>query len=365
MSRTINTLMPLAVLFCLTNASRGGPVLIGATPNGTLYDIDPESGAAAVWRETQPTPPITGLAFVEPNALYLQSGGFGIGGAQLVRMDFPSLNTKLIRDHLPIVASDIEYNRQTGTLLGLALHDASLFTLHPATGNLQVTQTALANSGPLASDAIGRAFAVITGQDFFINPHPHGDDRIVEVDPVTGAILSEWVLDVDMTFASSTFVGDTLMILDQPFGEAGTLYAFDPGLVSLRMIGPVVTDDRIVALAYIPEPATWAVFAIGLAFLVFRRRRTGIVACPLVCLLSIVLLAESGRAEPDPGVTAGQQTELGAPANLIYAGRLQGDFVVGGTSIRTTLPGFSQAEPVEVTIAGIPQGATIVKAFAN
>jgi len=252
-----------------------GPVLVGATASGVFYDIDLDSGVVANRRETglfSRTNAITGLAFAQSGILYAQSGRFGGGGDRLFTVDLVTLEATVAIDPVPVVASDVEYNERTGTLLGLALADASLFTLSPVTGHLQLIRTALGNSGPLASDATGRAFAVITGQDYFVNPRPHGNDRVVEIDPMTGAALSEWVLDVDMTFASSTFVGDTLMILDHPFGEASTLYAFDPAEGSLSVIGSANADERLVALAYIPEPTTFPLLLAAFGWFASRRQ---------------------------------------------------------------------------------------------
>src|SRR5262245_34946031 len=58
-------------------------------------------------------------------------------------------------------------------------------------------------------------------------------------------------------------------------------------------------------------------------------------------------------------------TETGFGPTPIYSADLHGDFVVAGAYTRVSGVSTPQTTPFSVTLAGIPAGATVVKAYAN
>lgn len=275
MSRKPASVCGAIIAALLSNVCIAGPVLTGASSDGTLYDIDAATGQVSNPRETGSSS-VTGLAFDPNGNLFVQTGQFGTNAQALYRVvNTETGQSELVNDQTGIVGFDIEFNSTLGALFGLHGRDGELFTLDEQSGIGTRTGLTIGNAGPVASNAAGRSFAVLTGQDYIFGAGPHGEDRVLEINPLTGAIVTQWVLDVDMTYASSTFVDNTLYILDQAPGANGTLYAFDTFSGTLSAVNTVAVDEQIVALAYVPEPVTCILLLVSTpaAFALMRRRR--------------------------------------------------------------------------------------------
>jgi hypothetical protein len=250
----------------------------GVLRDATLYDVDPATGA-----ETNPRPlGINGLA-----GITIGPGGFLYGltttpqrlpsafGNTLVRIDPVTGITTVVGPTglANIGEGDIEYNPATGLLYGLYEYVSSpsfqtnLFTLNPATGQATVGP----NLGLLDPSAMAFSPA---GKLYVLNHGSGGQaENILEVDPVTGALLS----GADLTGALGPAVGldfepatGTLYVADGggvggQFGS-NALYTLDPSTGALTLVGgvgPLTHDGGLAGLTFVPEPASLSLLAVG------------------------------------------------------------------------------------------------------
>jgi len=275
MSSNPGLLCSIVIAALLTNVTIAGPTLIGASSDGTLYDIDPSTGVVSNVRETGRVF-VSGLAYEPDGSLFVQTGRPGTSAQGLYAVFDPSTGeSSVVNNATGVISFDIEFNTIASSLLGLHGPEGEIFTLDSNSGIGTLTGLTIGNSGPVASNTDGETFAVLTGQDALLGALPHGEDRVISFDPATGDLLSQWIIDVDMTYASSTFLGDTLFILDQEPGLIGTLYSFNTISGTLSAVNTIVADEQLVALAYVPEPETCVLLSVLVSVAtarVYRRR---------------------------------------------------------------------------------------------
>jgi len=372
----LSRLIVITPLFCIQSVL-GGPVLLGGTWDGVIFDVDPATGATGNPRDTG-LGSLSGLAFASNGTLYaiapIYRQGWDYDG-DLYTVD-PLTGVSNFVARVSDFAGEIAFDATTGLLVGV--YDGRLISIDPLNGNpIELTSVKQAASA-IAVDSVGRLFVLNT---------LNYDDTLQELERASGNVSAEWVLGANLGIAGMAFgTSGQLFVVDlsAPPGAAppgtNTFYEFDFGAAGLQPLGPNL--DRIVTLAYIPEPTTILLVAGALLFVTRKKNRRASYGC-FGILFDLCLLTSSLSAQK-PGANGGTaqgslpETGLGTDETLIYSALLHGDFKVAGTSTRScnlfcsqvtgdpcVCASVLQSDPISLGITGIPAGATVVKAFAN
>ena len=248
------------ILLCLTGAPQAmAGMLIGASFDGTIYDVDPVTGLAT-------NPRASGLDTIVELAFSPDGDLFATNWASVYRITPGGNAPELIGGESP--GRDwigISFDPSTGVLYGSVLFVASiseLLTLDIDTGAPTLIGGAGSFPGAIAINPQGRLY--LREQ---ILPN------FLEIDKMTARVLSTATLSLDLGRAGMTFSEDgTLFIVDGGVAGTDTLYTLDPSTGILSSIGHTGLDDGLVGLAYIPEPSTLALLLVGLVVSVRGRR---------------------------------------------------------------------------------------------
>jgi DNA-binding beta-propeller fold protein YncE len=257
------------------------PTLLGNDFDGVLFDVDPATGEATHPRETNLSP-LLGVALGPDGAAY----AVGLSGedfdAYLYRID-PATGSSVTVGGLefPSGEGDLAFQPGTGALVALLGNREAdpqfprLFRVDTLTG--EATQLSVINTvGPLDGSAMafkpdGTLFIVDTGRA------ETGDaERLLTVDPATGAVLASVPLPDLGALAGAVFDPDSARLLVADGGANGTLrlYSVDPSTGSATTIGATGEADEGLAgltAAFVPEPSSAGALA-ALAPLLLRRR---------------------------------------------------------------------------------------------
>ncbi|MDZ4820871.1 MAG: PEP-CTERM sorting domain-containing protein [Planctomycetota bacterium] len=258
----------------LANPGRAAAeVLYGATTAGQLVQINTFTGAGTL---------IGNIGFGTIEAIdYLSNGTLvGIANAnQLIKIDTNTGAGQLIGTITGFAwVEGLAYSSSDGVLYGSATvgpqADANrLITIDPTTA--QPTSIAPSFFGPNFGDVDGLA---VSAAGAIVGSHINAPTpSLFSVNPVSGVgtqigTLSMAVVGLD--FASDgTLYGVT--IPDIQVGGPSRLVTIDPASGAIQDIGPI-GFDTIQAIAFVPEPATSVMFAVGAGSLLLfgsRHRR--------------------------------------------------------------------------------------------
>ncbi|HNQ23704.1 MAG TPA: hypothetical protein PKK06_11475, partial [Phycisphaerae bacterium] len=358
----------LALLVVAGAPGARADMLIGASWDGTIYDIDPTTGLAS-------NPRATGLS--------------GLAG-----IDFSAQGTLFAMTVLEGNASN------------------SLYTLNVATGAAEyVGATGFAGmlEGDLASDpagsdlygvlsfAGGTGFRLIrldrqTGQGEYIGRVPGSrdisglafdaagtlfgldtqNDELLTLDKDSADVLGSVVLSHAFADHGAMRFGpdDVLYAVDGGTGLMGVLYSIDTSSGWVMQVGATGVPGGFSALT-VPEPCTLLLLLLGGVLLhrcraCSRGERRGLgawqAAAGVVLALTTVCQAQmGGQSYPEPPALS-SETGLGPLPS--YSLLLHGGFVTAGTSTRLC-QGPPQVDPFELTLEGVPTSSTILLALAH
>ncbi|MBU0719079.1 MAG: PQQ-like beta-propeller repeat protein [Planctomycetes bacterium] len=256
----------LAVALAVYLALLGAPhpseagYLVAGSEDGVLYDIDPVTGLASNPRDTG-LDELYGLAYSSDGILY------GADYDSLYRIDIASGATELVGSQGPrVIAGNFDvdpvtgllftpgYRTEAGTRVGL------LYRVDRETATATLIAEHLAG-GPLAFDGSGQLFAAGGyGQGLYILDKDTGET-------LSSIALSESVAPWAITFDET----DTLFAVDYNLATPTTLYAIDVSTGLVSTIGGTGLPAWPRGLAYIPEPGTLLLVALGAVACVHRK----------------------------------------------------------------------------------------------
>ena len=246
------------------------PMLIGATSDGMIYDVDPATGAATNPRDTG-IDSLTGIAFASAEALYAIDSGntlhivdVGIGNS----VEVANLN---ISSH----AVDVAVHDTSGSLFALAwpvgCTGVDLYSIDPETGaaSLQAYLSGAPGGGgkpTLDFDGLGQLFVV----DIFAQ-------ELQTLDVETGAVLHGVGLSESVGPRCSIVFGNSgqLFLFDPDASNSGLLYSVDVLSGALIGIGPTGIEGNLTSVAFVPEPGSLLLLVVGTMVLRPRWRSGG------------------------------------------------------------------------------------------
>ena len=246
------------ILLCLTGAPQAmAGMLIGASFDGTIYDVDPVTGLAT-------NPRASGLDTIVELA-FSPDGDLFAADANVVYRITPGVDPPESFVALTSVGGllGIAFDPTTGVLYGSVdfFFISELYTLDIETGTATFVGEPGSFPGRIAFDPQGRLYL----QD--------GRPALLEIDKLTGNVLNIVSMNLDLGRAGMTFSENgTLLIVDGGVAGTDTLYTLDPTTGILTSIGHTGLDNGLVGLAYIPEPSTLALLLVGLVVSVRGRR---------------------------------------------------------------------------------------------
>lgn len=229
------------------HTAAGSPVLIGGSPDGIIYDVDPATGLASNPRDTGLGRLLTGLAFSPEGVLYAHVG-LGGGGQALYTLDLQTGAPTLLFD-VRTTGLDIGFDPTASVLVGAtnaSSFSTTLFSMNPSTGEVSTLSVVPDQRGSVAIDSLG--------QLYLLNSFSSEGDLLLSIDKTTGAIVRQWVLGVDLGSAGTAFRTDSeLLVVDGARPGSGVLatnklYAFDTSVGILQEIGPTGLDNGLTTL---------------------------------------------------------------------------------------------------------------------
>lgn len=259
--------------------ARGG-TLYGNSLDGTLYQIDPATGAATGGISTGLTS-LLGIAFNSSGTLFGLTTLTGTPTANALYQINPATGVSSLVGETGlsnIFEGDLAFN-STGTLYGI--QDASgtdsreLFAIDTTTGHATIVgsiSTMNSDYSGLAFDSSGKLFALDTQNSL-----------LVELDPLTAAVIA--TVSIDLTLgdvAGLTFDPATgqAYVADGGVGGTNSLYTLDVTTGALTLVGVTGVPGGIAGLSFgptaaaIPEPSSFILGGIAFSTVgLFATRR--------------------------------------------------------------------------------------------
>lgn len=223
--------------------------LVGMTPDGELYQIDPTTGTVANERSAFLTEPmgITVGPFGEVYTIDAADGNlYTLDPNPYNLFTFTSLIGNTGISPLNLSEGDLDFDPITGQLFGISgdpiSGDTQLFTVDITTGEATILDVipaaSIGDASALAFDDDGRLFVLDTGLD-----------QLLEIDPETGDVLSTTALSTPlgetagMDFRPNEALlqfrpDETLYVADGGAGGTDGLYTLDPATGQLTLVGP-------------------------------------------------------------------------------------------------------------------------------
>ncbi len=236
----------------------------------TLYDISTVNGAASNPRAT-PLDHVAGITVGRGGRLYALTTSSSSTPASLFTLD-PATGAAILIGSagLPgITEGDLAWDPATRKLHGLySLEGGSrlMFTLDPLTGAAQL----LPNSLP--GDPSAMAFA---GPDLYV--FDAALKRLLTVDPATALVRQ--VTAIPLTFGSAMGMAydpdrSVFFVVDGESGAERNLRTLTTSGGPVVTVGPTGRPTGFAGLAFIPEPASALLLALGAALVLTGHRRT-------------------------------------------------------------------------------------------
>jgi PEP-CTERM motif len=254
----------------------------GAT--GQLYILDPANGA--IVQNVGPLNdavggnyPITGLAFHPTTGVLYGSTGNSVAGkeALFVRINSATAQVTVIgsfnagplnTDGKPTTMADIGFD-SAGSLYGVAsIGGPDLYSINLANG-----QATLVGANGVATSTTGGGLAISAGGVFYGTPTA---SRFGTYNSTTGAFtnIGNPNKPAGGGYGALDFNGSLLYGLNVGSGSPPPthLVSIDPATAAVTDLGASVNSLDAIAFR-VPEPATLALWAVGMVALVGRRRR--------------------------------------------------------------------------------------------
>jgi streptogramin lyase len=260
----------VAALSLTTVVGSADAALLGADfQDGTLYDVNPATGAATNPRETG----ITGIVDIEAAADGSVLYGLDAFGASprsaLYRINPTTGASTLIGPSgMSIAEGDLALQPGTGNMfaVGEISGKHNLLRLNLSTG-----QATVVGSIPLGDLADPSALSF--GGDNKLYLIDTNTNALLTIDPSTGAVTAS----VNVSVALGEVAGMTLDRSNGKLyvtGETRRLYTLNTGTGQLTDIGPTgLHTQGLAGLTYVPEPSSTAFIATCALALLRRRSR--------------------------------------------------------------------------------------------
>ena len=265
--------MVLCALFALlaSTSAPAQPLIANDSLSGTLYDVNPLTGAAGNARPTG-VPYLVGLTFGPDGTLYgMGTFASGVFANSLIRIDpVTGAATRIGATGLiDIFEGDLDFDPVTGRLYGVQNvpgrgANRDLFEINPASGAASRigTITQGGDLSAMAFDNAGRLFVLDTA-----------DTRLLQVDPATAAVIratpiaQDWNQTAGMDFQPGTGV---LFVAE---GLTDQLYTLDTTRGAVQVVGPLgAGPDEVAGLRFVPEPGGAVLLALVAGLPLFRPR---------------------------------------------------------------------------------------------
>lgn len=252
------------------HTAAGGPVLIGGSPDGIIYDVDPATGLASNPRDVG-IGEINGLAWSPSGVLYARTGFFSDTPNSLFTVEVGTGAADFVGS-IGISGWDFGFDPATSLLLGKSLQaggfGTSLYTIDPQTAGVDL----------LATIGVGGGSAVVdpAGSLYVFSDDAIGSDVLTLLDKTSGDTLQVWLIGAQLGRPGLAFAPDgTLFIADGSVNGTGNLYLFDISTATLTNVGSTGLDGGLTSLAVIPEPSTLVLLTLGMVGLFAKGRRVG------------------------------------------------------------------------------------------
>lgn len=246
-----------------TTRSSGELVLIGGSPNGTIYDVSTTTGLASNPRETGITD-LSALAFDLEGVLYAAGADEeGIGNA-LYTVN-PATGVAQRVGGLVFGTRDFEYSPSLSVLLAVMAPQGGGTSLY----RIDAESGTAVNVGPL--EAISASLAVSPLGNIYLLEDRF--DELLEINPSDGATLRQLALDVSFGTTGSVFLDErTLFAVDGAAPSAHrSLFRIDVLTGNIDEIGNTGLTSGLTSLALVPEPTSLVLMALVLAMLLLRN----------------------------------------------------------------------------------------------
>ena len=250
-----------------------------------LYEIDSTTGDATLIGDTG-LANITGIAF-QPNTglLLAHQNNRLTDNGNLYRLDLTTAAATLIGS-TGITASDIAFAADGSLFAWMELHDGTQFSSEiDDLVSIDLTTAAVTRIGEagtftnrtgLAFDSSGTLF-LKSGDLDATDPTPTGD--LYTVNPITGAATALQALNGHPSNALAFDENDVAFTVQRRMGGA-FLQTIDILTGEVTDIGQInASNPNISAIAFtaaaVPEPSTYGLFALLVAVVLYRQRRSG------------------------------------------------------------------------------------------
>jgi len=350
-------------------SASAGPVLIGGTSDGILYDIDAATGALSNPRDTW-LGDLTSLAFSPDETLFAHTGLEATVPNTLFFVDVDSGSPHTIA-RTGLWLADFAYDPSVQALVAVA------YRFGAGSGRLYhiTTDDGVATPGGLAFSSVRSLASDRTGAIYSLYPIDGSRSELDLLDLATGANLQQWILPIADDSAGIVYAEDDRLLISDTGNDGNTwLRVFDLDSETLSTVGPLGAD--IVALAYIPEPSTLVLFFCIIGVFAWYRRGFGATLLMVGTIYFLVGAPPSMAQVAGKGTGAGTasagivETGMGGPQTIVYHDTLRGGFVVVGWATRECgcdgcdCPPL-QMDPVSLSVTGIPATGTVAAAYAN
>lgn len=265
--------LSVALLLGLVGQASATPLLgssFAGSGGAVLYDLDPLTGQASNPRSTG-VDNLVGIAFSPDANLYGLSNSTAPNNPNsLFRIDPTTGAAQLVGPTglSDVTEGDLAFDLTTGTLYGIWNLDQGrrqLFTLDTQTGAASVMPGSLfGDPSGMAFDGSGTLYVIDTSLQ-----------KLLTVDKTSCAILDTTDLSIALGSTAGMDVDPATGVFYVADGQSsGTdrLYTLDTSTGMLTEVGPLGLDTGLAGLAFVPEPGTGLLLALGMV-LIFRRRR--------------------------------------------------------------------------------------------
>jgi hypothetical protein len=273
-TKTIVTLAVITSGLASVSSAIATPLLGASFAGGAaaaLYDINQDTGQASGARTTG-IDNLVGIEFGAGGILYgLSSTSAPANPNSLLAIDPDTGVAQLVgaTGLENVIEGDLAFDATTGRLYGLYSLDSDqrqLFTIDTDTGAATVIPGSLSGDpSAMAFDGAGTLYVVDTSLN-----------ELLTVDKDTSAILGTLPLNATLGSVAGMDVDPatgTFYLADGESGGTDKLYTLDTATGTLNEIGPLGLSDGLAGLAFLPEPATFILLAVG--GLVVSKRRAG------------------------------------------------------------------------------------------
>ncbi|MCB9851271.1 MAG: PEP-CTERM sorting domain-containing protein [Phycisphaerales bacterium] len=262
-----------AAILLVVQPAAATPLIGNDWATGTLYDINPNTGAASNPRATG-VPNLTGISLGPDGFLY------GImaaspGPARLHKIN-PSTGASIevgVTNKNFVTEGDIDFDPISGLLFAIqeteSGNDRSLFTVNP-------NDASTAEVGIISNSSDLSAMAFDAAGDLWVIDTAFTNDKLHKVNKATGAIMSTVALSQPLgAVAGMDFdpASGILYVADGFTDGTDQLFTLNTTTGLLTAVGPTGLTNGLAGLEFVPEPASLTLLLVGAFACTSRRRR--------------------------------------------------------------------------------------------